>query len=258
MLTVVTHLPSPALQDCELTFVTSKPIDIKKAASEHLQYRKMLETCGAQVVTLKDNLDLPDSTFVEDPVVVFDEVAVIMSMGAESRRKESRILETFFQKFRRIIHISMPARIEGGDILKINKTIYVGLSARTNMEGINALKSIIEPLGYKVKPVKVSGCLHLKTGCTALDSNTIIANPAWVDLTPFEGFNIITTLQTEPFGANVLPINQTLCMNKAFPQTVDLIKSLGYKVASTDISEFVKAEAGLTCMCVPFDQKSEV
>ncbi len=258
MLTVLTHLPSPALQDCELTFLKSSPIDITTASRQHQQYCKIIEKCGARVKTLTDNLSLPDSVFVEDPVVVFDEVAVLLSMGVASRRDETEALETFFQEFRPIQRISLPARIEGGDILKIDKTIYVGLSPRTNIEGLNSLKTIIEPYGYKITPVKVSGCLHLKTGCTALDNQTLIANPAWVDLAPFQNFKIVETLPEEPFGANVLPIHESLCMNTAFPKTEALIKSLGYRVVSTDISEFVKAEAGLTCMSVPFYQKAAI
>jgi dimethylargininase len=100
--------------------------------------------------------------------------------------------------------------------------------------------------------VTVTGCLHLKTGCTALDQGTVLINPAWVDSTPFHGFRIIETVAGEPFAANVLPIHDRVCMSDGFPETISLVRSLGYRVISTDISEFMKAEAGLTCMCVPF------
>jgi len=252
MLTVVTHLPSPALQECELTFVESGPVNIKKAVEEHDNYCKMLERCGARVVKLKENLLLPDSVFVEDPIIVFDEVAVLASMGVESRRKECATLEAFFCKYRDVKRISLPAQIEGGDVLKIGRRIYVGQSPRTNADGIQSLREIIEPLGYQVVPVRVNGCLHLKTGCTALDADTLLINPQWVDSEPFQGFRLIEIPLQEPFAANVLPINDTLCMNAAFPETMDLVRSLGYNVAATDITEFVKAEAGLTCMSVPF------
>jgi len=139
MLTVVTHIPSPALQECELTFVKSEPIDIAKATLEHDNYCRMLEQCGARVVRLKDNILLPDSVFVEDPVIIFDEVAVLTSMGVESRRLELAALEKYFRQFRNVKQITLPARIEGGDVLKIGKCIYVGESARTNTAGINEL-----------------------------------------------------------------------------------------------------------------------
>jgi dimethylargininase len=254
MLTVVTHLPSPALQECELTFVESEPINFDKATREHDNYCALLEKCGAQVIRLRDNLSLPDSVFVEDPVIVFNEVAVLTSMGVESRRKELPFLETFFSQYRHVEKISLPAKIEGGDVLKIGRTIFVGQSPRTNKQGIQSLRKIIEPLGYKVTPVKVTGCLHLKTGCTALDDKTVLINPDWVDATPFADYNKLKVLPQEPFGANVLPIQKTLCMNAAFPDTIDMVRSLGYKVAETDITEFVKAEAGLTCMSIPFYQ----
>lgn len=256
MLMALTHLPSPLLQNCELTFLQSEPISLERAKTQHAQYRAMLERCGAKVITLDESRELPDSVFVEDPVIVFDEVAILTSMGVASRRKESDAIETFFAQYRPIKRIELPAKIEGGDVLKIGKKIFVGESPRTNKEGIEALACIIEPLGYEVIPVWVFGCLHLKTGCTALDEQTLLINPAWVDASAFEGFNKIEVPLDEPFGANVLKIGTILCMNEAFPKSIALVKALGYKVDSVDISEFVKAEAGLTCMSVPFTCKA--
>jgi dimethylargininase len=255
MLTVITHKPSPALQLCELTFLESQKIDFQRALQQHQAYCSMLEGCGARVVQLNENNHLPDSVFVEDPIIVFNEFAVLTSMGVESRRPEGAALERFFQKHRTIKRIWLPAKIEGGDVLKVGKRIYVGESPRTNTLGIEALTDSIEPLGYEVIPVKVKGCLHLKTGCTALDDETFLINTEWVDQTPFERFTIINTLPEEPFGANVLPLNGHICMNGSFPKTMELVATLGYSVASVDISEFVKAEAGLTCMCIPFLDK---
>jgi len=252
MLNILTHVPSPSLQECELTFVESKPINIEKAAREHKNYCRVLEQCGARVITLDVNRLLPDSVFVEDPVVVFDEVAILTSMGVESRRREGSALEIFFRHYRDVKHISLPAKIEGGDVLKIGRSVFVGQSSRTNSAGIEALATIIEPLGYNVIPVRVNGCLHLKTGCTALDKESVVLNPQWVDVAPFQAYRLIETLPQEPFGANILPINDTICMNAAFPKTIDVIRSLGYNVITIDIAEFIKAEAGLTCMCVPF------
>ncbi len=252
MLSVITHLPSPSLGECELTFLNSEPIDIKKAQKEHEAYREMIKSCGANVIVKDENIDLPDSVFVEDPIIVFDEVAVLTSMGVESRRKESASMEKIFAKYREIKRIELPAKIEGGDVLKIGKRIYVGKSARTNAQGIRDLREILTPYGYEVIAVKVSGCLHLKTGCTALDENTVLINPEWLDSKVFSDFRQIIVPKEEPFGANILKINETICMNEAFVKTIELVKTLGYSVKSTDITEFVKAEAGLTCMGVPF------
>ena len=253
MLTIVTHVPSPALQQCELTFVNSEAINFARAVQEHEGYCNALKTLGARLIRLTDNRPLPDCAFVEDPIIVFDEVAVLASMGVSSRRKELPLLEKFFSHYRPVQRVQLPARIEGGDVLKIGSNIFVGQSARTNKTGIRALAAIIEPLGYKVIPVKVSGCLHLKTGCTALDSETILINSGWIEAVPFAKYKKIETLQGEPFGANVLPVFDSICMNSAAPETIGLVKSMGYKVVAMDVSEFTKAEAGVTCMSVPFD-----
>lgn len=249
---VVTHIPSPALEQCELTFLDSESIDIDKARAEHSAYCKVLEKCGAEVIILDENETLPDSVFVEDPIIVFDEVAVLTSMGVESRRKESQVMEKFFSSYRDVKRIELPAKIEGGDVLKIGKKVFVGLSPRTNEAGVDALRSIISVYGYEVKSVKVPGCLHLKTGCTALDEDTILINTEWIDESAFKDFIKVEVPTDEPFGANVLPIKNTLCMNAGFPKSAELVKSLGYNVVITDITEFVKAEAGLTCMSIPF------
>ncbi|MCD8545394.1 MAG: arginine deiminase family protein [Sulfurospirillum cavolei] len=253
MFYAITHLPSPKLQNCELTFLQSEPIDMLKATAQHAAYCAMLERCGATVVVLDENQDCPDSVFVEDPVIVFDEIAVLTSMGVASRRKESEAMARVFAKYRTVKRIELPAKIEGGDVLKVGKKIFVGLSPRTNKEGIQALEAIIKPYGYSVIPVNVTGCLHLKTGCTALDEKTVLINAAWVDANAFEGFTQITVPKDEPFGANVLKMGDVLCMNEAFPKSIALVKSLDYNVDSCNITEFVKAEAGLTCMSVPFN-----
>jgi len=257
MLTVITHLPSPSLELCELTFLDQETIDIKKAQKEHEDYCTMLEECGAKVIIHDENISLPDSVFVEDPIIVFDEIAILTSMGVESRRKESESMEKTFAKYRNVKRINLPAKIEGGDVLKIGRRIFVGLGARTNEAGIDALRDIIAPYGYEVVSVEVLGCLHLKTGCTALDDKTILINPSWVESNVFGDFTQVNVPKDEPFGANILKINETICMNKAFPKTIELIESLGYSVKSTDITEFVKAEAGLTCMSVPFINSTE-
>ena len=255
MLLAMTHLPSPKLQECELTFVQSEPISLEKATLQHTAYGEMLERCGAKVMVLDENLACPDSVFVEDPIIVFDEVAVLTSMGVESRRAESASMERVFSKYRNVERIVLPAQIEGGDVLKVGKKIFVGESPRTNRDGITALEAIIKPFGYEVISVSVTGCLHLKTGVTALDDQTVLINSNWLDADAFHGFTKVEVPEDEPFGANVLKIGEILCMNEAFPESISLVKSLGCKVETVNISEFVKAEAGLTCMSVLFTCK---
>ena len=254
----LTHLPSPALEACQLTYLDRQPIDFKRARLQHANYCKALRDCGAEVRTLSVNTSLPDSAFIEDCAVILDELAVITSMGTQARREELAGIEPEVARLRPIKHISLPATLEGGDVLQIGKKLFVGHSPRTNKQGIQAFSAIVEPLGYQTIPVEVHGCLHLKTGCTALDDETVLLNPEWVDIEPFQEFKRISVPTSEPWGANVLRINKMLLMNAAFPETLDLVQNAGYKVRSVDISEFLKAEAGLTCLSLLFPRKQFV
>ena len=252
MLTAITHSPSPALTQCELTYLARRVIDPEMTASQHEQYNDMLRRCGVQVLTYDDNISLPDSVFVEDAALVLDEIGIMMSMGAETRRSEVQFIESLLVKYRQVKHISLPAQLEGGDILQIGKNLYVGLSSRSNRQGVEILEQIVRPYGYRVTGVEVSGCLHLKTGVTALDDDTLLINPKWVDPGPFDNMKQLAVPEEEPFAANILQINGTICLHSGFTQTRELLEKRGYQVDTTDISEFHKAEAGLTCMSLIF------
>lgn len=254
MLNVITHRPSVNLENCELTYVLdAEPIDYNKALLQHRHYCQMLKRCGAKVTVLKDNPELPDSVFVEDPIVVFDELAIVTSIGVSSRREEIPVLKRYFEPLRPLYSIQLPAKLEGGDVLTIGRNVYVGQSSRSNYQGYLQLKQILEPFGYHLIPMAVTGCLHLKTAVCALDEETVLLNPRWIDTTPFTSYKIIEVVTTEPFASNVMPINDTICMNGQNTQMVERVSQLGYQVETVDISEFVKAEAGLTCMSVRFE-----
>jgi dimethylargininase len=253
MLTALTHIPSPHLSRCELTYLASKPIDFDKALRQHQAYVDMLQRCGVRVIVLEANRDLPDSVFVEDTALVLDEIAVMTPMGVASRQAESAAVETALAPFRPIARIRPPAKLEGGDVLRMGRHLYVGLSTRTNKAGLQALAEIVRPHGYRVSSVEVTGGLHLKTACTALDAHTVLINPAWVEAAPFEGLEQIIVPPNEPFAANILRIDGTIGMHAGFEGTRRLAEARGYRVAVADISEFLKAEAGLTCMSLLFD-----
>lgn len=253
MLTAITRALSPEIVNCELTFVDRQPIDFERAQLQHRRYCAALAEFGTQVITLPAAAGLADSVFVEDTAVVFDKVAVIMNPGADSRRGETDLIEPELARLRTVARVRAPATLEGGDILRIGKKVYVGLSRRTNSAGVEQLRRIIDPLGYDVVAVQVSGCLHLKTACTALDDHTIIANPDWVDLQDLTEYEIISVLPAEPWGANVLRIRESLIMNAAFPDTLAMVERRGHPVHPVDLSEFVKAEAGATCLSLIFD-----
>ncbi len=244
----LTREPASTIVHCELTYIERETIDFERALQQHRRYREMLTQCGAQVITLPAHEALPDSVFVEDPAIVLDEVAILASPGPASRRAEVDLIEPELARFRPTMRISPPAIIEGGDVLRIGKTLYVGLSSRTNHAGVAALRQIAEPYGYAVAPVAVWGCLHLKTGCTALDEHTLLVNPDWIDPTLLAGYRLVSVAPEEPWAANVLRVNSALMMNAACPETIRRVESLGFRVTPIDLTEFMKAEAGPTCM----------
>jgi len=181
MKVAITHVPSPHFAHCELAYVSRKAIDLDRALEQHDRYCEVLSRCGCKVVRLDANCELPDSTFVEDTAIVLDEVAVLASLRAVSRRPELEQIESEVRRYREVQRITLPATLEGGDVLQVGKTILVGLSPRTNRAGVQALEAIVKDFGYCVVPVDVQGCLHFKTACTALDDCTMLVNPAWVD-----------------------------------------------------------------------------
>jgi len=252
MLTAFTRAVSPSINRCELGYIARQPIDVAKAAEQHKQYEECLRELGVSVVSLPAEPEMPDSMFVEDPAVVVNEVAVMTRMGAESRRKESDSLAAALAKFRPLRWMRQPATLEGGDVLRIESILYVGLSARTNREGMAQLATELGGFGYSVRPVEVRGCLHLKSACTYAGDQTILANGDWIDTSIFDGFRIVDVPRTEPRAANVLAIGETVLVPAAFPATAELLQRLGRKVRTLDISELMKAEAGLTCSSILF------
>lgn len=253
----LTRCPAPTLADGELTFLDRQPIAIDRAEQQHAAYRAALAAAGLEVVTLPAVAEYPDSVFVEDVAVVLDEAAVLTRPGAASRQGEVDLIAPALSRFRPVVPLApspgvptptTPITLEGGDVLRLGRRLFVGLSSRTNAAGVEALERIVAPLGYAVVPVPVTGCLHLKTGVTALDDATLLANPAWVDLTPFADLEILPVPAEEPWAANTLRHGRTLLVSAAFPRTADLLARRGLSPLPLDISELAKAEAGLTCL----------
>src|SRR5215210_6744014 len=206
MIVALTREPARALDACELTYREREPIDAGAAAAQHRSYRGALEACGARVVTLPAVGELPDSVFVEDTAIVLDEVAVLTRPGVESRRGEVSLIEPEVARLRRVVRVEPPATLEGGDVLRLGRTLYVGLSPRTNAEGAAALRRLGAPHGYEVVTVEPQGCLHLKTGCSAIDDETVLVNPEWVDPAVFRGLEVLAVDAAEPWAANVLSV----------------------------------------------------
>ncbi|MBV9123021.1 MAG: dimethylargininase [Planctomycetes bacterium] len=244
----ITHVPSPAMEHGQRTHIGRAPIDFDRAVRQHQEYCRLLRHGGAEVRTLDIYRDLPDCAFIEDTALVLDELALLASMGVDSRRAEVAGIESELRKYREVKRIPLPALIEGGDVLRVGRTLLVGLSCRTDAAGIRALEAVVRPLGYKVVAIPVQGCLHFKTACTALDDRTLLVNPAWVDCGLLKGFRLIQVPEDEPWAANVLRMGPVVGVPAQHVRTAEMVAQLGFAVQSTDLSEFAKAEAGITCL----------
>lgn len=245
----LTRAVSDSLPQCEVTYIERQPIDVDEARRQHRAYRRVLEACGLDVVHLPALHHLPDAVFVEDPVHVLDEIAVALRPGAPSRRHEVEALAHTVAAYRPVVRIDAPGTIDGGDILRIDRTLFVGRSERTNEHGISAFGRIAGEYGYRVVPVEMQDCLHLKSGCTSIGGRVLI-NPAWIDVQAFRDHEPLTVPAAEPWAADVLLLRDTIVMADSFPETVALLRSLGREVVTVDVSEFQKAEAGVTCLSV--------
>jgi dimethylargininase len=254
-LIAITHVPSPNMQAGLRTFVDRAAIDTGIAMRQHVELRRLLGRCGALVRTIDGNRELPDCAFVEDCAVVLDEVAVLAPMGAAERRLELPVVERELANYRTVTRIEPPALLEGGDVLRVGSTLLVGLSSRTDAAGVRALEMIVARHGYHVVPVPVRGSLHLKTACTAIEERTLLINPAWLDTASLAGFEIVPVPPDESWAANLLRIGGRICMGEGNPRTAEAIRLRGIQVDTIDLSEFAKAEAGITCLSLVF--KSE-
>jgi dimethylargininase len=244
------HSPSRNLQSGERTFVPAATIDYQAALRQHAAYCQTLSQLGCVVRMLEMNSSLPDSVFIEDTAVVLDEVAVLGSMGTPSRANEPEQIEPTLREFREVERLPAPARLEGGDVLRVGHTLLVGQSRRTNQAGIEAFGQIALRYGYEVLPVPVRHALHLKTACTALPDGRLLVNPAWVAEGALSGFRRLRVAESEAWAANVMLVGGAVLMSAGAPRTGDMIRGLGFAVATVDISEFAKAEGGVTCLAL--------
>jgi dimethylargininase len=236
-----------SIQQCELTHVERVPLDVPRARVQHAAYEHALDQLGCVVESVARAMDMPDSVFIEDTAVVFDEIAVIARPGLPSRRRETDAVAAALARYRRLAAISAPATLDGGDVLRMGRVVYVGVSGRTNAAGVRQLADIIAPYGYRVHTVQTTGCLHLKSAVTGAADDLLVLNPDWVDGGWFNGLNWVTVDRSEPFAANVLRVGETVLCAVAAPRTRTRLEGCGLDVRSVDLSELAKAEGALTC-----------
>jgi dimethylargininase len=256
-LTAITRPVSSSISHCELSFHARKPIDIAKAIVQHKAYQDCLAELGVRIVSLPAEPDLPDAVFVEDAAVVVDEVAVIPIMGAPSRRPETRTLIDTLSPYRPIKFLVEPATLDGGDVLRAGRFVFVGLSQRTNRKACSQLSDLLGGYGYQVQSVEVRDCLHLKSACSYIGSDTMLVNRSWIDTERLRGFELIDVPDEEPAAANALLVKDVVIIPASFPKTRALLEERGFRVRTIDLSELQKAEAGVTCSSLIFTHEAQ-
>jgi dimethylargininase len=253
MLTAITRQVSPAINRCELTHLERTPIDLDLAKLQHQAYEQALRGMGVKVLSLPEAPDLPDSVFVEDAAVVLDECAVITRPGAESRLPEIEPIAKALAPFRKLFTIQAPGTLDGGDVLTVGRTIFVGLSGRSNQAAAGQMQAFLKPYGYTIKSIRVIGCLHLKSAVTQVAGDTLLINPSWVEAANFPGMKIIETDPSEPYAANALMAGEWVIYQPVHPKTLERLVALGVHPVLVDESELSKAEGALTCCALIFN-----
>jgi dimethylargininase len=251
-LRAITRELSPAIARCELTHLAREPIDYARAVAQHEAYLQLLASLGIALTRLPAAAELPDAVFVEDAAIVLDELAVITRPGAAARRPELLAVSEALRAWRPIAQIAAPGTLDGGDVLRVERTLYVGLSSRSNAAGAAQLQALVAPHGYAVETVAVSGCLHLKSAVCAIDATRVLLNPAWCDVQAFGGFARLAIDPDEPFAANLLRLDDCVIMAAAFPRTTARLRAERVVVHTVDMSELAKAEGAVSCCSLLF------
>ncbi len=179
--------------------------------------------------------------------------AVATRPGAESRREEGAAVLEVLGSFRRLLRIEAPGTLDGGDVLRIGKRVFVGMSARSNDAGRAQLRELLAPFGYTVEGVVTRDCLHLKSAVTQVAEDVVLINPKWLaDAVPFAAYRQIEVDPTEEHAANAVRIGDALLYPDCFPRTLARLRAAGINVTTVDVSELQKAEGAVTCCSVLF------
>ncbi|HUP64595.1 MAG TPA: arginine deiminase-related protein [Thermoanaerobaculia bacterium] len=249
----LTRAVPDTMAHCELTHLDREPIDIALARAQHSAYEEALRSLGCRVERMEPLPDAPDSVFVEDMAVVLDELAIITRPGAEPRRVEVESVAKALFRYREIATITAPATIDGGDVLRVGRRIFVGLSSRTNDAATEQLRAFVEPLGYEVIAVAVRGVLHLKSAVTQVGPSHLLGSRALIDTRQFAGSTFIDVDPQEPGAANAVLVGDAILFPSAFPRTRERLDAAGLRVITLDASELAKAEGALTCCSLLVD-----
>ena len=228
-------------------------IDANRAQSQHRELVATLEHLVDEVVFIEPTVQHPDGCFVEDTAILLGDLAVMTRPGAESRRGEVSEVESVLKQFMEVVHLK-EGTLDGGDVMRVGSTLFVGKSTRTDVAGVNALREICTPLGIQCEEVPVKSGLHLKSACTVVDEKTLVVLPTVLDSAFFEALGLKVIEVSEPFGANVLPIGRKVLVSASAPLTEAKLQAEGYETLTIDVSELHKADGALTCLSLRWAQ----
>ncbi len=231
-------------------------IDVDLARRQHAEYCAALRTAGLELIQLPPDKDRPDACFVQDTAVISGDLAVIARFGVESRQGERDAIRQALRGHKRLAEIRPPATLEGGDVLTVGSRVFVGLSARTNRAGFAQLRDLLELEGATVETLPVRESLHLLSDCTYLGQGVLLATDAYADQAAFTGLDVIRVPSDEAYAANALGVGESVILAAGYPRTAALIQARGFEVLPVPLSEFAKADGGVTCLSLLFSQES--
>jgi dimethylargininase len=229
--------------------------DYELALKQHDKYIEALKNCGVAVTVLPADEDFPDSCFVEDTAVLTRKCAIISNPGAVTRNLEAQKMIPTIKEFfpeDKIEYIKYPGTMEGGDVMMVGDHFYIGLSARTNQEGIRQFIEILEKHGLTGSAVPLTEVLHLKTGINYIENNNMLASGEFIDKPDFADFNKIIIPQEEAYAANCIWMNGKVIVPEGYPTVEKSVRDAGYEVILVDTSEYKKLDGGLSCLSLRF------
>jgi dimethylargininase len=248
---LVRGLPA-TYEKCHISLPTEKPINLSLARRQHEAYCGTLRDLGLELIWVDPDDRFPDCCFVEDPAVVAGDTAIVTRMGVSTRVGEEAAVREALQPFKRIREIMSPGTLEGGDVLRIDQKMYVGLTKRTNRSGLEQLDALVSELGFEVTPVEVLSGLHLKSACTYIGDGHVVLVPGRIEEGVFAEYNTIEVASEEAPAADCLRVRDRVLILEGYPATRRRVEAEGFDTVVLEMSEFEKCEGALTCLSIVF------
>ncbi|MFQ5918463.1 MAG: dimethylarginine dimethylaminohydrolase family protein [Thermoplasmata archaeon] len=237
---------------CVTGLEVERPVNLSLAQEQHGFYCETLQALGLELIRVEPDDRFPDCCFVEDPAVVVGDIAVLTRMGAPSRVGEESAIRDALRPHRKTREIHSPGTLEGGDVVRIDEKIYVGLSRRTNQAGLDQLDALVSELGFRVIPVRVHRGLHLKSSCTSIGEGSVVLLRGNVEEDAFSEHNVIDIPREEAPAADCLRVRDRVLVLEGYPISAKRIESEGFDTMPLPMSEFEKCEGALTCLSIIF------